>query len=233
MRHASRWFVLLVPLLLVCGAWAAADAALPETAAKPRIVVIDPGHGTRHSRGGTPREAAFALQLGQRIQQLLKERNIGAILTHSVLDQDLGAKNADDDNRLRAGIANRSRAVLMVRLHFDYPDGRTCIYYPRLHPDKALAETSWSFAMGLWPFLRDAVPPGTPKGGVKGDEATPVGKAHGGLLEGSRAAKVPVVCVEVMPLTAKNTKWLQTAGAMDALASALAQGISACIARPD
>ena len=196
-----------------------------SNASPKRLIVIDPGHGTRNSRLGVKKEAYYNLILAQRIKRVLEKSDVKVILTHSFLGQDLGAKNPDEDNKLRARIANANKATLFLRIHFDSARNNAAIYYPRLHPDKEIAEKSKKAAYFIWKYLERNLPKETRKGGVLEDGKTEIGKKNEGLLVGSKFSRVPVVCVEVLPLDSHMRNWIKRRKHLETIALAITQGI--------
>jgi N-acetylmuramoyl-L-alanine amidase len=187
-------------------------------------VVLDPGHGTKNCLGGTKDEAYYTLSISKQIKKVLEQHKIRVILTHSYIGEDLRAKDADDDNRLRAEIANKNKAILFLRIHFDCPSGASAIYYPRLHPDKVLASKSREAASYIWSNLKPVLP-NVKKAGILGDEKTKIGSQKGGLLVGSKFSKVPVVLIEVLPLKKEMKDWLNKKGNSGKLSEAIAEGV--------
>jgi N-acetylmuramoyl-L-alanine amidase len=190
----------------------------------PPTVVLDPGHGTKNCLEGTKDEAYYTLLISKQIRMVLEKHNIRAILTHSYIGEDLGAKNADDDNRLRAKIANRNKALLFLRIHFDCPSGASAIYYPRLHPNKEVASKSREAASYIWSNLKPVLP-NVKKKGILGDEKTKIGSQKGGLLVGSKFSKVPVVLVEILPLKKEMKDWLNRKKNRENVSEAIAKGV--------
>lgn len=193
-----------------------------EDIATHQVVVIDPGHGTKNSSRGTKGEAALNLIIACKVYSLLvKEPGITPILTHNLIGVDLGAKCPTEDNINRAQIANKKKAALFLRLHCDSPSGARAVYYPRLHPDKEVAEKSRFYAEIFNKHLSHLPAQGR-NSGVRGDEATAVGSRNGGLLVGSRASNVPTVLIEMLPLNTANRLWLDHPANQEMLAMAIA-----------
>lgn len=193
-------------------------------AARAATIVIDPGHGTKNSRGGEKKEAYYNLIMAEKIKTNLEKSHIFVALTHSSLGEDIGGKNPEHDNQLRAEIANKNKASLFLRIHFDSPNGSSAIYYPRLHPDREVAKKSEEAAFSIWSSLEPMLP-SVRKGGVLGDEKTYIGSLQGGLLTGSKFSTVPVGCIEVLPLNTKAQLWLKEKNHLEITASAISQGI--------
>lgn len=191
-------------------------------------VTLDPGHGTKHSRVGAKNEAFYAMQVARLLKEKLEQAGIAVVLTHQRADrtEDLGA-NPDEDNKNRALIANRHGSVLYFRIHADSPGGPAVIYYPEKHPDREVARMSRLAAQTVWaqmlPLIKTI--------GVKykvtvlTDAATYVGSRQGGLLTGSKHATVPTILVEMLPLNATGTRWIQKTENQHRMAEAMAQGI--------
>ncbi len=123
----------LFPLLLVVAVWLPAAQAAP--AAAP-VIVVDPGHDLRANSdtepigpgsstlkikdGGGTRgvvsgltEAELNLRVGLRLRTMLRRAGVRVVMTRT--------RNAGTSmgNIARAGIANRARAKLFLRIHAD------------------------------------------------------------------------------------------------------------------
>lgn len=129
--------------LLLATAVLAATFATSTSATTAPVVVIDPGHdrlansnvepigpgsselkikdggGTRGAVSGVP-EADLTLAVSLRLQALLRRAGIRVVMTRTA------TSGASMGNVARAGIANRVRAALFVRIHADgSTDSRT------------------------------------------------------------------------------------------------------------
>ena len=104
---------------------------------RPRIVVIDPGHGGAdqgmENRPLGLKEKILTLDVAQRLKKLLEGRGYKVVLTRND-DRMLGPdKQTDSATRKQADfmarwdIANRAKADLFVSIHFNslYPDTKT------------------------------------------------------------------------------------------------------------
>lgn len=197
----------------------------PAYAKKP-IICIDPGHGTKNSRAGTKGEAEVVLQVAKEIgKQLQSNWNIKVVYTRSKRNEDIGAKNPDDDNRIRAQIANQSGASLFLRLHADAADGKAAIYYPQKHPNSYIASSSKLAAEYIWTQIKTILPPNIPKAGVISESETAVGSQNGGLLIGSFYSKIPVVLIEMVPMNKIGKEWISQKENQQILAEAIIRGI--------
>ena len=235
MRYTEKLSVLrtiLISFFCVGAVLIACSGAFPQssTSCDRPVVVIDPGHGTRNSRVGAVGEARFNMLIGNQLYTRLKESNVNAILTHDHIGQDLGASDAEQDNRIRAELANKSHAIIVLRLHCDAPGGRPGIYYPALHPDHVLAEKSKSAAELIAQEMNSLDVPGGPFA-IKGDESTSVGHSNHGLLTGSKLSEFPVVLVEMAALDRKGTAWLGDTQNQRRLVDALSRALMAIIRR--
>lgn len=190
-------------------------------------VTIDPGHGTKYSRSGASGEDEIVLALAFSLREQLVRQGVKVQLTHERADrtEDLG-KSFDEDNRRRANIANDFASDLCIRLHADAPSGPAAIYYPEKHPLEVVSQGSKSAAEVIWkeletvyskaPFRRAEV--------IRTDEQTWVGSRQGGLLTGSIHSRVPVVLIEVAPLSKKGKEWIGEEQNMNEIAEAIARG---------
>ena len=127
--------------------------ALPATAAKRPVVVLDPGHDLRANPetepigpGSTRRkikdgggthgvvsglsEAELNLRVALRLQTLLERAGLGVVMTRTT------TSHTSMGNIARAQIANRARAALFLRIHADGATDRrargTHALYPAL-----------------------------------------------------------------------------------------------------
>ncbi len=196
------------------------------TFAQQPVICFDPGHGTKNSRVGTSGEAQITLAIALEISRQLKNYwNTQAVLTHQKIGQNLGAKNPDQDNRLRALIANQSGAFLFVRLHADAPSGVAAIYYPQAHPDQLLAQTSQLVAEYVWTQIKTVLPISIRRGGVISESKTAIGAKQGRLLTGSRYSKIPVITIEMVPMDKNGKNWISQKKNQQILAQAIIMGI--------
>ena len=104
-------------------------ALLGPLLARPKVIVLDPGHGG--SDNGTEnkplglKEKVFTLDVGLRLKKLLEARGYKVVLTRTD-DRQLGP-DKQTDFLTRWDIANRAKADLFVSIHFNslYPDTKT------------------------------------------------------------------------------------------------------------
>lgn len=194
--------------------------------AQPPKICLDPGHGTINSRGGANGEAQVTMAVALEINRQLRSWNGQAVLTHQKIGQTLGATNPDQDNRLRAQIANQSGAFLFVRLHADAPSGSAAIYYPQAHSDRYLAQQSQLAAEYVWTQIKTVLPDTIRRGGIMPESKTAIGATHGGLLVGSRHAKIPVITIEMVPLNKIGKNWITQKKNQQIIARAIIVGIN-------
>lgn len=189
-------------------------------------ICLDPGHGTKNSRRGASGEAKITLAIALEISRQLKNyQYIQAVLTHRKIGQDLGAKNPEEDNRLRARIANQSGAFLFIRLHTDAPSGPAAIYYPQAHPDREIAQASQIAAEYVWTQIKTVLPTSIRRSGVIPESKTAIGANQGGLLTGSRYSKIPVITIEMVPMNKNGKNWISQKKNQEILAQAIIMGI--------
>ena len=104
-------------------------ALLGPLLGRPRVVVIDPGHGGTdqgmENRALGLREKILTLDVAQRLKKLLEARGYTVVLTRND-DRQLGP-DKQTDFLARADITNRAKADLFVSIHFNslYPDTKT------------------------------------------------------------------------------------------------------------
>ena len=140
----------LLPLLLVVAAWLPAAQAAP--AAAP-VIVVDPGHDLRANSdtepigpgsstlkikdGGGTRgvvsgltEAELNLRVGLRLRTMLERAGVRVVMTRTK------TAGTSMGNIARAGIANRARARLFLRIHADGLTDRSARGTHTLYPER-------------------------------------------------------------------------------------------------
>lgn len=104
-------------------------ALLGTPPARPRVIVLDPGHGGKdhgmENRQLGLQEKILTLDVAQRLKKLLAARGYMVVLTRED-DRQLGSDKQTDFLK-RADITNRAKADLFVSIHFNslYPDTKT------------------------------------------------------------------------------------------------------------
>lgn len=104
-------------------------ALLGPLLARPRVIVLDPGHGgADQGMENKPlglKEKVLTLDVAQRLKKLLESRGYTVVLTRSD-DRQLGP-DKQTDFLTRADVTNRAKADLFVSIHFNslYPDTKT------------------------------------------------------------------------------------------------------------
>ena len=197
------------------------------------IVAIDPGHPSETSRGATgPRgfgEIEVNWAVGQKLRALLEERGYRVVMT-KLVEEELVT------NRHRAEIGSYLGAEVMVRLHCDAGSHRgTATFYPDRQgqrwgvtgPSRDVIDESRAFALSLHPAIIEALGPGWPDLGIKGDSRTAVGSRQGALT-GSIFSQIPVVTVEMVVITQpEGEDFISSEEGQDRMARAIAAGIDA------
>lgn len=215
MKYGTAALLLCFVLLIISPAWA-----------QTPIIYLDPGHGTKNSRAGAPGEAVITLAMAREIgRQLRTFWHVKAVYTHLKIGRDLGAKNPDDDNFIRATMANQSGAFIFVRLHADAALGRSAIYYPQAHHNREIARKSRLAAECVWSQIKTVLPPAIAKGGVLSETRTAIGARNGGLLVGSRYAAIPTITIEMVPMNETGKNWIGQRKNQQVLAEAIIWGI--------
>ncbi|MGW8266656.1 MAG: N-acetylmuramoyl-L-alanine amidase family protein [Longimicrobiales bacterium] len=197
------------------------------------VVVIDPGHPSETSQGASGPAGATEIQvnwaIGQRLATLLQETGYRVVLT-KLVEEELVT------NRHRAEIGALHGADVMVRLHCDAGDHRgTATFYPDRQgqrwgvtgPDSTVIRGSEAFARVFHPAMIQALGPGWPDLGIKGDSETFVGSQQGALT-GSIFSTIPVLTVEMAVITQPDDEaFIASPEGQDRMARALFAGIEA------
>jgi N-acetylmuramoyl-L-alanine amidase len=218
---------------------AASCAPVPRQADRQPIIAIDPGHPSETSSGaevqnGTT-EVHSAWEVALRLEKLLRERGYSVVMTKSSEMQMVR-------NVVRAGVGNRAKAALMVRLHCDAStDSGFALYYPDRQgtaegkTGPSLDVIRWSAAAaeslhaGMAPVLLGQLK----DGGVRGDSKTFVGSRQGALT-GSIFSEIPVVLIEMVTLSnARDAEFIKGEAGRSLMARAIADGISRYVAAPN
>ncbi|MEQ1822197.1 MAG: N-acetylmuramoyl-L-alanine amidase [Fimbriimonadaceae bacterium] len=201
-----------------------------------QTICIDPGHPSENgigTRGKKTTEVGVAWEVAKRLKLLLDKEGYEVVLTKS-------SEREHITNASRAGIANRSKAAFLLRLHCDAGTGSgLASYYPgevgrvgnvsgpsaeiRAESKKLAEKFHMAVIKSLKGKLRDA--------GLMTDRKTKIGGKQGALT-GSILSKVPVVLVEMCVLqNPKDEAFIATAAGKDAMAKALFAGIKAAVPR--
>jgi N-acetylmuramoyl-L-alanine amidase len=200
----------------------------------PPTICIDPGHPSEVGRGTQGRhitEIAVAWEVAQELRTDLKKLGFQVVMTKS-------SENQFVRNRKRAETANSAQAVLMVRLHCDSSSGTGfTTYYPDQQgvsggvrgPSQTLLDRTRPIAAVFHTTLARDLQGVLQDNGLKGDEATAVGRKQGALT-GSVFSKVPVVLVEMVVLTnPKDEAFVLKPANRAKLAAALADATKAAV----
>lgn len=222
--------------LTACGGPAPGGPPSPASAHKG-IVVIDPGHPSEGAVGASGPGGATEIQVNwavaRKLEPLLEGAGYRVVLT-KLAEEELVS------NRHRAEIGTLHRADLIVRLHCDagshkgtatfYPD-RTGTRWGITGPSPEVIEGSRRLAEALHPALIEALGPGWPDLGIKGDSKTAVGSRQGALT-GSIFSTVPVVTVEMVVITQPDEEaFIAGEEGQTRMARALLAGIEAYYAK--
>ena len=104
-------------------------ALLGPLLGRPRVIVIDPGHGgSDHGMENKPlrlQEKVLTLNVALRLKQLLESRGFQVVLTRK--DDRMLGPDKQTDFMTRWDTANRAKADLFVSIHFNslFPDTKT------------------------------------------------------------------------------------------------------------
>lgn len=168
------------------------------------VVCIDPGHAkaTVGASGKHLAEYKVCWLMAQKLRAELQQRGVTVVLTKR-------NQNEDVPNEMRAEIANRNRANLLLRLHCDAGrDSGIATFYPNRQgvrngvrgPSREVMEASRADAFVFHAALIRSLQGALPNRGVRGDSQTAVGSKQGALT-GSIYAQVPVLLVEMAVIT--------------------------------
>jgi N-acetylmuramoyl-L-alanine amidase len=197
------------------------------------LIAIDPGHPSETSQGASGPAGATEIQVnwavGQKLEALLVEKGYEVVMTKLVEEEVV-------TNRHRAEIGTFRGADVMVRLHCDAGSHRgTATFAPDRQgtrwgvtgPGPEVIAESQSFAQVFHPAMIEALGPGWPDLGIKGDSKTAVG-ARQGALTGSIFSEIPVVTVEMVVITQpEGEAFIASEEGQDRMARAIAAGIDA------
>jgi N-acetylmuramoyl-L-alanine amidase len=167
--------------------------------------------------------------VGQKLKALLEEKGYHVVMTKLVEEEVV-------TNRHRAEIGTFRGADVMVRLHCDAGSHRgTATFAPDQQgtrwgvtgPSPEVIAGSQAFAQIFHPAMIEALGPGWPDLGVRGDSKTAVG-ARQGALTGSIFSEIPVVTVEMVVITQpEGEAFIASEEGQSRMAQAIATGIHA------
>lgn len=201
----------------------------------PPVICIDPGHPSEvgpGTRGKKSTEIQAAWKVGLALRTQLEQRGYRVVMTK-------GKPLEKVTNKLRAEIANASRATLMLRLHCDYAPGETgcgTFIATRQGTDGKFRGPSrgvLSEVGKLGPLFHAAMSAEL-KGFLKDrgqhpDSQSAVGSKHGALI-GSIHCKMPSILVEMCVLNnAGDEAFITGKKGQAIMVKALAAGVQATI----
>ncbi|MFH1765551.1 MAG: N-acetylmuramoyl-L-alanine amidase [Gemmatimonadota bacterium] len=214
---------------------------VPSACSKPpteegRRVVIDPGHPSETSQGASGPGGATEIRVnwavGEKVRLLLEERGYEVIMTKLVEEEVV-------TNRHRAEIGSFRNADIMVRLHCDAGSHRgTATFFPDREgerwgvtgPTPEVIAGSRALSEAFHPAVIEALGPGWPDLGIKGDSKTAVGSQQG-VLTGSIFSQIPVVTLEMVVITdPEEEAFIASEEGQNTMAKAILAGIDAYFA---
>lgn len=201
-----------------------------------KVVTIDPGHGTKYSREGAYGEAELAMRLSIYIKEYLEKSGIKVILTHKKYDRtEILGENYEEDNIARAEISNEADSDLYFRIHFDSPEGKAAVYYPKEHKDEYVKRESLKAANLVFEALKVITEKNRAKisNKVLTDNDTYVGNQLGGLLAGSKASKEPTILIESAGLNEEMLKWFNNEDNLHYFALKISEAIKKYLGKID
>lgn len=199
-----------------------------------QTVCIDPGHPSEVGRGTTGKkisEIKAAWNVANLLKAKLKKANFNVVLTKD--SEDKFVKNKD-----RAAVANRAKALLMVRLHCDANEGGGfAVYVPmqkgtsggKKGPSEDVIKASTEKGKLFHAELTKHLSKHLKDNGLMSDIRTAVGSKQGALT-GSIFSEVPVVLVEMCCLTnAKDEAFMASSKGQELMAEALFLAVKASL----
>jgi N-acetylmuramoyl-L-alanine amidase len=224
---------MIFPILLIaCTMHVRPLSMQAQTASRPFIVCIDPGHPSETSAGANAHglsENRLNWQVARRLQRRLRGMGIISVTTKT-------SENQYVTNRRRAEIANIYKSAIFIRLHCDVGSGRGFTWY---YPDRAgrkggvvgppvsvqRASRSAAHVMNeaMKPILRGRLQSNP----IKTDASTFVGGKQGGVLTGSIYSRVPTALIEMCYINQRpDARFIASPAGQEKMAEALAAGIA-------
>jgi N-acetylmuramoyl-L-alanine amidase len=202
--------------------------------AQTPLVCIDPGHPSEigaGTKGKKISELRAVWLVALKLKAELEGRGIRVVMTKNAERQMV--RNAD-----RAGIANKAKADLMVRLHCDaagasgfmtvYPDRQGTVRGVT-GPSQSVIALSRRAATAFHKKAASMLTGHLKDRGLRTDRHTAIGGRQGALT-GSIHSKVPVVLIEMAVLTnAKDDAFMATDRGQTIVATAVADGVEAAL----
>lgn len=196
------------------------------------VVCIDPGHPSEINSGYTVQNGTTETHVdwvvAKRLERLLQDKGFRVVLTKSSERQHVR-------NKVRALIANRAGAAMMVRLHCDSSASHGfAVYYPDragthegvTGPGPQVRAQSKLAAEDVAAEMERHLAGRVRNEGVKGDSQTLIGGKQGALT-GSIFSKVPVITIEMVVLSNRaDAEFIKTPSGEQQMASAIAAGIA-------
>jgi len=210
---------------------ASAACALGQT------ICVDPGHPSENgvgTKGKHVSELHAAWEVGLKLRAILIRDGYKVVMTKT-------SENERVSNKRRAEIANKARALLMIRLHCDAgTEPGFASYYPAkvgkvgkvTGPGKEVLLLSRRAAETFHPAVIAALHGRLADRGLHTDSGTMIGARQGGALTGSIYSTVPVILVEMAVLQNEHDDlYISTAAGQQAVAEAIAKGVRAAVPR--
>ena len=204
---------------------------------KKPVICLDPGHPSEvgsGTRGRKITEIRAAWEVALQAKKRLGKAGVEVVMTKSRPTEMVR-------NRVRAEIANKVKADLMIRLHCDSEGGTGfAIYAPNKPgvsgkvrgPAPNVITASVAAATIFHKKYAECLSGVLLNRGLKPDTATAVGRKQGALT-GSVFSQVPVLLIEMAVLTnPRDDEFMASAKGQDQVADAITQAALAVIHAP-
>jgi N-acetylmuramoyl-L-alanine amidase len=204
---------------------------LTSIAAHAQVICIDPGHVSEvgeGTRGKKITELEYVWKVGVALRKELEAEGYKVVMTKKTLRQRV-------TNAERAGVANRAKADLMLRLHCDYAPGErgfaTFIATKqgrdgkKTGPPKAVLAKVKILGPVFHQAVMDVLGSSYPDRGLRPETKTAIGAKYG-ALKGSIHSSIPSILVEMGVLNDRRDEdFLSSEAGFKKMVRALRNGV--------